>query len=222
MTSLSAREDWGALRRRFAAQSLGSVLAFCGWQVRCSGSAGDEEGLFLCAEGKRLPLQTGGVALLWRGKPLEAAPPDWPRSISPAAARFFLTARPLGETAELDFDLAARRDAGSPFYSTCYTQRRLRGLLSRSGPEGRCVPAPLTDEARALALAVDRFPAAVRRSAQALDPFPVNRYAVELAGEVRRFLRVCPPAGKALPLLAAAETALANALGILVGPPCGG
>lgn len=210
---LSAREDWSALRRRFAGEALGNVLAFCGWQVRFSRRAGGEDGLFLTAEGKRLPRQTGSVELLWNGAPLTGTPPDWPGSVPPAAARFFLTARPLPETVRLDFDLAVRRDAGSPYHFTCCAEKRLHTLLSRPGPEGRCVPAaPLTGEARALALAVDRFPAAVRRSAQTLDPFPVNRYALTLAEAAR----ACLSAGvRDRPLLAAAETALVSALGIL-------
>lgn len=247
MTGLSAREDWDALRRRFAAQALGEVLAFCGWQagtLELSGAdfgARAEGDVLSCPparrRGEHVPpantapcpvvrlrrsdesryLKAGPVTLLWDGAVLTGVPPDWPRSVSPAAARFLLTARPLAETVPLDFCLAARRDPGSPYYFTCYMERRLRALLSRPGPEGSAAPG-LAVGGRALALAVDRFPAAVRRGAEGCDPCFVNRYAVELAGEVRRFLRARPLTGAARPLLAAAEIALGNALRILLGP----
>lgn len=213
MTVLSAREDWTALRQRFAGEALARVLAFCGWQAGAVERAGGPGGgLLLRTEDGSRRLGVGPVELLWRGVPLTGAPPDWPRELSRDAARFFLTARPLAEPVCLDLDLAARRDGDNPCYFTFYTEKRLRALLSRRSPEGHCVPAPLTGAARALALAVDRFPAAVRRAAEGGDPFPVNRYALALAGAARDFLRA---GGTGRPLLAAAETALGNALGIL-------
>lgn len=243
MTGLSAREDWDALRRRFAAQALGEVLAFCGWQagtLELSGAdfgARAEGDVLSCPparrRGEHVPpantapcpvvrlrrsdesryLKAGPVTLLWDGAVLTGVPPDWPRSVSPAAARFFLTARPLGETVGLDFDLAARRDAGSAYHIVCYTQRRLRTLLSRPGSEGPAAPG-LPEEGRALALAVDRLPAAVRRAAADGDPYFINRFALALAEAVRGFL--CA-GGVDRPLLAAAEIALGNAMGLLTG-----
>lgn len=221
---LTARDDWSALRRCFAGEALARVLAFCGWQAGTGAAGGGEScptgAILLHTQGASRRLEVGSVELRWKGSPLTGVPPDWPGSVSPAAARFFLTARPLAEPVGLDFDLAARRDAGSPYHFTCCTEKRLCALLSQPGPEGLAAPG-LPAEGRALALAVDRFPAAVRRAAQAGDPCFVNRYAVELAGQVRRFLRACSPAGKAHPLLAAAEAALGNALGILMVEPSG-
>ena len=191
------------------------MLAFCGFDPDCRGKEGAGEGLLLTAGPTVLTLTVGPVTPLWRGAPLKGGVPDWPRQAAPGAARFFLTARPLANPAPLDLDLAARRDEHNPYYFTCYTHKRLCALLSRSEPEGLSNPAAFTEEGRALALAVSRFPAAVRRGAEALDPYFVNRYAVELSGEVWRFLRARPPAGEARLLLAAARNALGNALGIL-------
>lgn len=213
---LSAWEDWSALRRRFAGEALGNVLAFCGWQAGtgewAGGAVSPGGGLLLETAGGPRRLEVGPVELLWQGKPLEGNPPDWPRSVSPGAARFFLTARPLGEAAVLDLDLAARRDENDPYYFTCSIQKRLNALLSRPEPEGRSIPDPFTGAGRALALAADRFPAAVRRAAECRDPFPVNRCALALAGAARAYLRT---GGDCRPLLAAAGVALGNALGLL-------
>lgn len=212
----AAGEDWSALRRRFAGEALASVLAFCGYDPDCRRKKDAGEVLLLTAGPTVLTLPVGPVTLLWRGEPLgENGPPDWPRRVAPEAARFFLTARPLAEPVPLDCDLAARRDGGNPCYFTCYTHKRLCALLSHRSPKGLSAPVKLPG-GRALVLAIDRFPAAVRHAAQALDPYFVNRYAVELAGEVRRFLRACPPTEENRPLLAAARTALGNALGILM------
>lgn len=208
MTGLSVREDWAALRRRFAGQALARVLACCGWQ------AGTVEHTGLCPAGALLlrtdegarQLEAGPVELFWRGAPLAGPPPDWPRSVSPGAARFFLTARPLAEAVRLDFDLAARRDAGNPYHLVCCTKKRLARF--RPGSAAPDCPAG----GRALALAIDRFPAAVRRAAALRDPWPVNRCALSLAEAAQGFLRA---GGRDRPLLAAAETALSNALGIL-------
>ena len=218
---IAAGADWPALRRRFAGEALANVLAFCGCSADCRVREGAGEGLLLTADRAVLSLPVGPVTLLWRGVPLEGSTPDWPRSVSPDAARFFLTARPLSAPAELDFDLAARRDEHDPYYFTRYTHKRLCALLSRRSPETSSVSPPHTEEGRALLLAIDRFPAAVRRAAEALDPHFVNRYAVELAGEVRRFLRACPLTGENRRLAQAAEVVLGNALGILNcgGPP---
>lgn len=212
---IDAGADWPALRRRFAGEALANVLAFCGCGPDCRRKEGAGEVLLLTAGPTVLTLPVGPVVLLWRGIPLEGSAPDWPRRVAPDAARFFLTARPLAEPVPLDCDLAARRDGGNPCYFTRYTRKRLCALLSRRPPEGLSGPAPLTEKGRALALAIDRFPTAVRHAAQALDPYFVNRYAVELAGEVRRFLRACHQTEENRPLLAAARTALGSALGIL-------
>lgn len=208
--------DWPALRRRFAGEALARVLAFCGWRAE-AGPVGGDEGIAPCrpillrTEDGTRKREVGPVELLWQGTPLDGAPPDWPREVPADAARFFLTARPLGEPAGLDLDLAARRDGANPFYVTRYTERRLCALLSRREPEGLAAPA-LTPEGRVLALEISRFPAAVRRAAEMLDPFPVNRCALALAGAARDFLRA---GGRDRPLLAAAEAALGNAMGLL-------
>lgn len=213
MTGLSVREDWAALRRRFAGQALARVLACCGWQagtVEHTGPGAFPAGVLLLRtdRGTR-QLEAGPVELLWRGAPLTGLPPDWPRSVSPGAARFFLTARPLAEAVPLDFDLAARRDTGSPYHLICCTKKRL--TLFHPGRSGSAAP-DCPAEGRALALAIDRFPAAVRRAAALRDPWPVNRCALSLAEAAQGFLRA---GGRDRPLLTAAETALANALGIL-------
>lgn len=207
--------DWSALRRRFAGEALANVLAFCGCSSHCRGRGRSGEELLLTADASVLALPVGPVALLWRGAPLEGSTPDWPRRVAPNAARFFLTARPLAEPVTLDCDLAARRDSGNPCYHACYTHKRLRTLLSRRSPDGLSDPAPFTGEGRALALAIDRFPAAVRRAAEGFDPYFVNRYALELAAAARDLLHTGAGASNR-PLLAAAETALGNALGILM------
>lgn len=213
----AARADWPALRRRFAGESLARVLAFCGWQAETGERAGGELGaevILLRTGDKSRHFRVGPVELLWRGAPLAGSTPDWPRRAAPGAVRFFLTARPLAEPVVLDCDLAARLDSGNPFYFTCYTHKRLRALLSRPEPEGLFGLAPFTGEGRALALAIDHFPASVRRAAETADPWPVNRYALDLAAAVRDFLHTGALALNR-PLLAAAETALGNALGLL-------
>lgn len=231
MTALSARDGWDALRRRFAGESLARIMTACGWEAGAGERAASGPGewgdggiapygsILLRTEDGSRQLRVGPVELLWQGAPLNGAPPDWPRAVSPDAARFFLTSRPLDAPVSLDLDLAARRDENNPYYFACYIQRRLGTVLSRQPPEGSAAPEALTGAGRALALAAGRFPAAVRRAAEGCDPYFVNRYAVELAGEVRRFLRACPPAGEARPLLAAAETALGNALRLLRAKP---
>lgn len=211
--TLPAGGDWAALRRRFAGEALVQTLAFCAHAARFRRREGSTGGLLLTIEGETTALHTGPVTLLWQGEALDT-PPDWPRGIPPDAARFFLTARPLCAPLALDLDLASRRDDDNPYYFTCYTQKRLRALLSRPEAEGLAAPPSWPPEGRALALTVDRFPAAVRQAAEDLDPYPVNRYALTLAGAARRFLR-SRPTGGARPLLRAAETALGNALHIL-------
>ena len=140
----AAGADWPALRRRFAGEALANILAFCGWRAETGERAGEEfearadggagrqwrpssadrvedetigpYGAFrLQTEDGPRHLNVGPVTLLWRGTPLRGEPPDWPRRAAPDAARFFLTARPLSAPAELDFDLAARRDECSPY-----------------------------------------------------------------------------------------------------------
>lgn len=210
-----AGADWPALRRRFAGEALARLLAFCGCSSDCRGREGPGEGLLLTSGPAVLSLPVGPVALAWGGAPLEGSAPDWPRHVAPDAARFFLTDRPLAEPVTLDCDLAARRDEYNPYYFACYIHKRLGVLLSRQLPEGLSDPTAFTEEERVLALAIDRFPAAVRRAAQASDPYPVNRYAVELTAAARDLLHTGAGASNR-PLLAAAETALGNALGILV------
>lgn len=216
----AAGADWPALRRRFAGEALANVLAFCGCDSDCRRKEGTGEGLLLTAGPTALTLPVGPVTPLWRGEPLgENVPLNWPRRVAPDAARFFLTARPLAEPVTLDFDLASRLDGGNTCYFTCYTLKRLCALLSRPEPEGLSASGgsagPARSDGRALVLTVGRFPAAVRRGMEALDPCFVNRYAVELAGEVWRFLCGCPPMGEARLLVQAAEVALRNALNIL-------
>lgn len=214
--TLGPGEDWSALRRRFAGEALARVLALCGHAVQCRRREGTGDGLFLTEGGRTVPLRVGPAALLWRGKPLDGVAPDWPRDVSADAARFFLTARPLAATAALDMDLAARRDDSNPYYFVLCIQKRMRSLLSRRGPEERVAAAPLSEVGRALAVAVGRFPAEVRRAAGNRDPYPVNRYALELAGAARQFLR----AGEENPsLLAAAEMTLRNVLSLLGARP---
>lgn len=208
--------DWSALRRRFAGEALANILSFCGSSADCRGREGDGEYLLFTAGPTVCKLPVGRVALLWRGAPLGETVPDWPRQVPPREARFFLTARPLGEPVTLDIDLTARRDSGNPCYFTCYTCKRLRALLSRPGPEGISAAGGAVDSAgRALTLTIDRFPSAVRRGLESLDPYYVNRYAVELAGEVWRFLHACPLTGENRRLARAAEVTLSSALGIL-------
>lgn len=203
--------DWDALRRRWAAEALSNVLAFCGYASVCRETDAGA-GIVLRSDGAVRVLPVGPVALLWRGAPLTGSPPDWPRDVDPAAARFFLTARPLAEAAALDFDLAVRRDAGNPCYLTSYTERRLRVLLSRPGQEGLSAPAQFSAEGRALVLAIDRFPACIRRTSACGDPYFVNWYALTLANAAQGFLRA---GGRDRRLLSAAHTALGNALCIL-------
>ena len=209
---IAAGEDWPALRRRFAGEALARVLAFCGHAARCRRREGAGDGLFLTEGGQTVPLRVGPAALLWRGEPLDGVPPDWPRDVSGGAARFFLTARPLAATAALDLDLAARRDDSNPYYFVLCIQRRMQSLLSRRVPEERAAAGELSEAGRALAVTVGRFPAEVRRAAGNRDPYPVNRYALELAGAARQFLRT----GEEDPaLLAVAEMTLRNALSLL-------
>lgn len=217
----AAGADWSALRRRFAGEALANVLAFCGWQAETRARAGEDTGpcgaLALKLEGGPRQLSVGPVTLLWGGVPLAGrSAPHWPRYVAPGAARFFLTARPLAEPAGLDCELASRLDGGSPCYFTRYTHKRLCALLSRRWPEGfSALDGFARADARALALTIGRFPAAVRRAAEALDPYFVNRYAVELTGVVWRFLHTCPLAEENRRLAQAAEVTLGNALDIL-------
>lgn len=213
---LPLRADWSALRCAFAGRALARILAAGGWEVTARRREDGGPCLLVGTPQGTRRLEPGPVRLLWRGAPLEGEAPDWPRAVDPDAARFFLTARPLSAPAELDFDLAARRDAGNQFYFTVYTLKRLRALCSWPGAEGPAAPL-LTEEGRALALAVGRFPAAVRRGAESCDPYPVNRYALSLAEEAWACLRA--DGGENRPLLRAAGTALGNALRIL---NCGG
>ena len=210
-STLSPGEDWSALRRRFAGEALVRVLAFCGHPVQCCSREGTGDGLFHTENGHQITLRVGPVALLWQGKPLVGEPPDWPRNVSAGAARFFLTAHPLSAAAALDFGLAARRDDSNPYYFTCYIRKRMHSILLRPS-EAFAVPGELSGAGRALALMAGRFPAAVRRAAGSRDPFPVNRYAVELAETARQYLGTRE---ENRPLLAAAEVALGNALDLL-------
>lgn len=210
-STLSPGENWSALRRRFAGEALVRVLGFCGHPVQCRGREGVEDGLFLTENGQRVTLRVGPTALLWRGRPLEGESPDWPRNVSSDAARFFLTAHPLSAAAALDLDLAARRDDSNQYYFVCYMRKRIRTILLRPS-EAPAVPGELSEAGRALALKAGRFPAVTRRAAGSRDPYPVNRYALELAETARQYLGTRE---ENRPLLAAAEVTLGNALDLL-------
>lgn len=212
--------NWREARCQAAGETLVRIFAACGYQAVGRPSA-HGAGLAITVDGCTTPLETGSVGLLWRGEPLAGEAPDWPGGISSPAARFFLTARPLDAPVALDLDLAARRDFGNPFYMTSYVRERVKVLLGRGEDLTPSAPEIIPEEGRALVLLTLGFPGAVRRAAERFDPYPVNRYAAALAGELWWFARTVPMTGENRRLGRGAEIVLQNALGLLGSGCCG-
>ncbi len=145
------------------------------------------------------------------------------------AARWFFNSRP---DTQMDFDLglAVREDSENPVYYVQYAHARICSVIRNLAEAGRAVPAPESIDPAVLSTGYERelikqlaeLPGELLRSAGALDPSRINRYAMELAARFHRFYNACRIKGEAegvlnarLLLADATRRTLAVCLGIL-------
>ena len=145
------------------------------------------------------------------------------------AARWFFNSRP---DTQMDFDLglAVREDSENPVYYVQYAHARICSVIRNLAEAGCAVPAPESIDPAVLSTGYERelikqlaeLPGELLRSAGALDPSRINRYAMELAARFHRFYNACRIKGEAEPVMNArllladaTRQALAVCLGIL-------
>ena len=126
------------------------------------------------------------------------------------AARWFFNSRP---DTQMDFDLglAVREDSENPVYYVQYAHARICSVIRNLAEDGHAVPdaaaaAPAvlaTEQERELIKQLAELPDELLRSANALDPSRINRYAMELAARFHRFYNACRIKGEAEPVLKA-------------------
>lgn len=179
------------------------------------------------AEAISAPADVGPVLPLREGRPI---PGGERAQAGEDALRFFLTLRPIAQPVELDVDLAARQDGGSPLYRVQYAHARICSLVANLAEDGVRAPACAdTDpallcagEERSLIKALARYPEAFRLAVRDYDPSRVSRYLIALAGDFRRFYSACRLRGDDTALQAArlkladcTRLVLADGLGLL-------
>ena len=145
------------------------------------------------------------------------------------AARWFFNSRP---DTQMDFDLglAVREDSENPVYYVQYAHARICSVIRNLAEDGHAVPDAAaadpavlaTEQERELIKQLAELPDELLRSANALDPSRINRYAMELAARFHRFYNACRIKGEADAVLNArllladcVRSALATCLNIL-------
>jgi len=145
------------------------------------------------------------------------------------AARYFFLMRRSDTPFAFDVDLATRRSDENPVYYVQMAHARLSGIFRVGGVDPATVTADgvdvavLTDASEPELLKVlARFPDAVSRAAEALEPQRITTYCEELARAAHLWYHRCRVLGEPAPverarlaLARAAQIVLANALALL-------
>jgi len=150
------------------------------------------------------------------------------------AVRFFLVMRKPDSHLQFDVDLALKKTEENPVFYVQMAHARMAGIFRVGGIAAESVSAEgvdvaaLTDESEAELLKVlGRFPDAIARAAEALEPHRVANYLEELSRAAHLWYHRCrvlgePPAVEKarLALARATQIVLSNALALLgVGAP---
>ena len=145
------------------------------------------------------------------------------------AVRYFFLMRKADSQLSFDIDLALKRTEENPVFYVQMAHARMSGIFRVGGVEAASVTgegadvAVLTDPSEAeLLKLLARFPAAVGRAAEGLDPQRITTYLEELARAAHLWYHRCRVLGESAPverarlaLARAAQVVLANALTLL-------
>ncbi len=145
------------------------------------------------------------------------------------AVRYFFVMRKPDSHLQFDVDLALKRTEENPVFYVQMAHARMAGIFRVGGIDPDSVTAQgadvaaLTDESEAeLLKLLGRFPEAMRRAGDALEPHRVANFLEELARAAHLWYHKCrvlgePPATERarLALARATQIVLANALGLL-------
>jgi arginyl-tRNA synthetase len=152
------------------------------------------------------------------------------------AARWFFASRAASSGIDFDIELAKKQSAENPVYYVQYAHARIASILRKAEEAG--IAAPRGDDPRLPALLASilpgapeaqlvrqivRLPEVVEDAAASEETHGVTAYATELATTFHAFYRDARVIDEAEPdrtaarlaLIAATETTLANALGLL-------
>ncbi len=152
------------------------------------------------------------------------------------SARFFFNLREPGSTIEFDLDLAVAEDSDNPVYYVQYAHARICSIFRNLAAEGialqhRTAFAHLgllaAPEERQLIRQLAAFPGEITAAAQNRNPARITRWLIDTATGFHKFYTACRIKGEdagllqaRLALAGAAQTALANGLGMLkIGAP---
>jgi arginyl-tRNA synthetase len=145
------------------------------------------------------------------------------------AVRYFFLMRKADSHLQFDIDLALKRSEENPVFYVQMAHARMSGIFRVGGVDAAAVTgeavdvAVLTDESEAeLIKLLARFPDAVHRAAEALDPQRITAYLEELARAAHLWYHRCRVLGESEPvqrarlaLARATQIVLANALALL-------
>jgi len=145
------------------------------------------------------------------------------------AVRYFFLMRKADSHLQFDIDLALKRSEENPVFYVQMAHARMSGVFRVGGVDAAGVTAEgvdvavLTDPSEAELLKVlARFPEAVARAAEALDPQRATTYLEELARAAHLWYHRCRVLGESseverarLAVARATQIVLANALGLL-------
>ncbi len=145
------------------------------------------------------------------------------------AVRYFFLMRKADSHLQFDIDLALKRSEENPVFYVQMAHARMSGIFRVGGVDPASVTGEgvdlgaLTDPSEAeLIKLLARFPAAVERAAEALDPQRITTYVEELARAAHLWYHRCRVLGESEPverarlaLARATRVVLANALALL-------
>jgi arginyl-tRNA synthetase len=113
--------------------------------------------------------------------------------VGPDATRFFFVLRKIDSHLAFDLELAKAQKSENPVYYAQYAHARLASVLRKAaeqyGPDaGEAVP-PGEEEGQLLQ-AAGRFPDAVERAAEDLEPYVVTEYLLKLAAALQSYYQL--------------------------------
>lgn len=112
--------------------------------------------------------------------------------VGPDATRFFFVLRRIDSHLTFDLELAKAQKSENPVYYVQYAHARIASVLRKAREEFGSVPSsddapPPGEEECALLQVAGRFPDAVERAAEELEPYVVTEYLQLLAGAFQRY-----------------------------------
>jgi len=144
------------------------------------------------------------------------------------AARWFFASRAHTSAIDFDIELAKKQSNENPVYYVQYAHARIASIVRKAAdagiePDPDVQPILAGDPEAALVRQIVRFPEVIEDAVVVEETQGVTAYATELATQFHAFYRdarVIDPAdaarsGRRLALVRAAQTTLANALGLL-------